>query len=392
MDAHKFQFLREVLGTDGAAALKKASERSPALGGVLIPRAIMAWLGIAARDDFEGSIPGVDNSYLQFAKNEDKYSGSISIGESVYSFDEASMMHVGAYMAVALGADADAVEELRDLDLQRIGRNIDTLVKARVAVNELRKKILDPASGITIKHRTYVTDSGQTLTDVDAIHPKWGYVGQASFHHTDDGKLKPIVAYVHPESRRQGVASAMYAHAEKHTGRTVIPSSLQSGAAEALWAGNAKSPQFGKAMKSPQGNAEAPGPAHAPAAPQGPQAPLPPDPTQNSKGPTVGLRPKPPKLPTPKASTDVVQTGTQTKQPKSKSPTLKVTKSLAAERKCEVCEGHHFKEDSFVGCVCLRDLSKSVKTHVTDEGYLLELDSDLDEDSILTLIEAFEET
>jgi hypothetical protein len=57
-----------------------------------------------------------------------------------------------------------------------------------------------------------------------------------------------------------------------------------------------------KGEKKPQGGAEAPGPAHAATPPLAPLAPQAPAPTQTSKGPTVGLHPKPPKLPTPKAS------------------------------------------------------------------------------------------
>jgi hypothetical protein len=76
MDGRKFQFLKAVLGEDGAKALAKAAERAPELGNALLPRTIMAWLGVASRDDFEGTIPGVENTYLQFTKAEAKYSGS----------------------------------------------------------------------------------------------------------------------------------------------------------------------------------------------------------------------------------------------------------------------------------------------------------------------------
>ena len=47
--------------------------------------------------------------------------------------------------------------------------------------------------------------------------------------------------------RRKGLASAMYAHAEKTLGRKIVPSELQSDAGKALWAGNAADKQFGKA-------------------------------------------------------------------------------------------------------------------------------------------------
>ncbi len=99
------------------------------------------------------------------------------------------------------------------------------------------------------------------------------------------------------------------------------------------------------------------------------------------------MHPKPPKLPTPKASTDVVQTGMTQKAPKAKPPTLAVSKSQS-EAECPVCGGHQFKADQFRGCICFRDLAKSVKVTVTETGYNLEFKADWDQDSILTLLES----
>jgi hypothetical protein len=145
MTDRKFKFLKAVLGEDGAKALTKAAERAPELEGALLPRTIMAWLSLAARADFEGSIPGNENTYLQFTKAEEKYSGSIAVGDDVYSFDQASMLHLGACVAVALGADHERLNPgLREIDVQRLGKNIDTLAKARVAVRELRKMKTQP--------------------------------------------------------------------------------------------------------------------------------------------------------------------------------------------------------------------------------------------------------
>lgn len=290
MDGRKFQFLKAVLGDDGARALAKAAERAPELGTALLPRTIMAWLGVAARDDFEGTIPGVENTYLQFAKAENRYSGSVSVGDDVYSFEAATVLHLGACMAVALGSDHERTSpRLKDLDIQRLGKNIDTLVKARLAIAEIHKRALEAS----VK----------------------------------------------------------------------------------------------KAEKKPQGGAEVPGPAHAPTPPLQPLAPEPPVPTQTSKGPIVGIKPKPPKLPKPKASTDQLQTGTNQKQAKSKAPTLKVTKAQA-EAECSICGCTQFSGAQFRGCVCMRELAKSATAEVQGDGYLLRFGPDWDQDAILTLIES----
>lgn len=272
MDTRKFLFLKAVLGDDGARALAKAAERGPELEAALLPRTIMAWLGIAARHDFEGQIPGVENTYIQFRKAEERYSGSVAIGEEVYSFEKASVLHLGACMAVALGADHERVTAgLKDLDIQRLGKNIDTLAKARVAVAELRKRAL---------------------------------------------------------------------------------------------------------------GAEAPGPAHAPTAPDGPVAPTPPVPNQTSKGPMVGMTPTQPKPPKPGTPSLLPGAKTQTK-----SPALKVTKSQA-EKKCPICSGTQFRSGRFSGCICFRELAKSVRVRILEDGYNLEFGPDWDRDSILTLVES----
>ena len=145
MDDRKFKFLRGVLGLDGAMALTKAAERSSHIGSALLPRTILAWLGVAARSDYEGDLPGVDNTYIQFAKSEDHYTGSISIGEVIYSFEKANLYHLAASIAVALGSDHEGIPPaLRDLDIQRLGKNIDTLAKARVAIAELKRQRTSP--------------------------------------------------------------------------------------------------------------------------------------------------------------------------------------------------------------------------------------------------------
>ncbi len=113
-------------------ALKQACNRSEELGSTVVPRAIYSWLSVAALGDFEGEIPGVSNSYLHFQKSDDWYTGSVSIGDSIYTFDQASIYQVASAVAVSIGADLDPHPDLRDLDIARLGKSIDLLVKARV--------------------------------------------------------------------------------------------------------------------------------------------------------------------------------------------------------------------------------------------------------------------
>lgn len=471
MDPRKFKFLVSVLGADGAKALAKAAERSQELENALLPRTILAWLGIAARSDYEGGIPGVDNTYIQFQKSEDKFTGSISIGDDIYSFEDAALLHMASAVAVALGQDHERVSPgLRDMDIQRLGKNIDTLVKARVAVAELRKMRVEPQSlnkmaiaalkpGDPIE-RPDTTPSGTKMFDythlLQPYHQKAGYQLQVS-HTPASSKLKSHLLFggrrvggveadhegndlkidfgdIHEDHRGKGLGQAAYeavmAHGFHKLGVKNVTGDVHSTMASKVHQRLGQKhgmnykptptpyPQLaaprpgpfdaqmgpynyaikeelamGKAAKSPSGGAEAPGPAHAPTAPDGPIAPTPPDPTQNSKGPVVGLRPKLPKPPkagqlTHPLDPKKTQPAPGTAAPAS--PSLNVTKSQARVR-CALCGIPQFKDDHFTGCYCFKAMAKSVKVSADEHGYVLQFKSEWDAESIITLAEALQE-
>jgi hypothetical protein len=137
----KNQFLKAVLGDDGAQALRKAAERSDTLENALIPRTILAWIGIAARSSYSGALPGIENTYVEFTKSENGYSGQIAIGDDVYEFKDKNVYHLTASVAVSMGVDHERVPaNLKDSDVARLGKSIDLLVKARVVTEQLLKK------------------------------------------------------------------------------------------------------------------------------------------------------------------------------------------------------------------------------------------------------------
>jgi hypothetical protein len=95
----------------------------------------MAWLAVAARGNYEGQIPGIDDSYLDFTKNIDgSYSGSIAIGEEVFPFHNATPFHLSASVAVSLGVE-QLNEEFDSVDLVKLGKSIDIMAKAKYASN-----------------------------------------------------------------------------------------------------------------------------------------------------------------------------------------------------------------------------------------------------------------
>lgn len=147
MDSKKYDLLKAVLGHDGAAALEKAADRLGGLEDAILPRAIMAWLGVAARGDYEGPIPGVDDSYLDFTKNENgSYSGSIAMGEGVLPFQNATQFHLAASIAFSLGTE-NLSSDYEDVDLVKLGKAIDIMAKAKYIANidELAKALPGPA-------------------------------------------------------------------------------------------------------------------------------------------------------------------------------------------------------------------------------------------------------
>lgn len=243
MQPRQYSFLVSVLGEDGARALKKAAERSDALGQALLPRAILSWLGLASRWDYEGGLPGVENTYVAFKKSEDeRLSGSIALGGDVYDFEGASPYHVAATVGVVLGMDDSPLHpSVRDLDLARLGKSIDALVKYRAASQELAKRLLDPSEGYSITPG----DQSDGITHIVAHDRDGNQVGVAKLQHLEDGTLQPFIVAVDDDHQRKGLASAMYAHAEKLTGKKIVPATHQTAEGAALWAGNSKQAQFG---------------------------------------------------------------------------------------------------------------------------------------------------
>lgn len=150
----KDKFITAVLGQDGYGAFKKALERSPSLNSVLAPRTIVAWLNITSRfNDYEGELPGVKNSFISFKKTEDGlFSGDVALNDGVYSFNRSNFEHLAAVVASALGLVNETIpDDLRQVDIVRLGKTIDLLVKTKVITNELSQSNmnkLEPMGGM----------------------------------------------------------------------------------------------------------------------------------------------------------------------------------------------------------------------------------------------------
>lgn len=149
------EFLKQVLGEDGQKALEKAERRVPTIGAVLVPRAIISWLTTAVRVNYEGGVPGLDNSYLALHKTSQGFSGHLAVDDSgIHAFGGATdIMTVAACIAVALGVETVRLDPgLKGTDISKLGKSIDLLVKARVLTttigDDLAKSFASPVFSV----------------------------------------------------------------------------------------------------------------------------------------------------------------------------------------------------------------------------------------------------
>jgi len=429
MDERKFAFLIAVLGVDGARALRKAVERSSECETVLVPRAILAWLALP-QEEYEGDLPGIENTYCSFKKSENGFDGSVTMGKDVYQFQGASQLHLASAIAVSIGVDSDRPHpSLRDLDLVRLGKSIDLLAKARYVAERLAKsRSLEKAISLIPPGPEVREPKAATAKVYDYSHVlperrrKDGYrlqvrhrpesgtvtahifkgpleVGQLKGSH-ENGALSIEDAEVQEAHQNKGLGTALYeslmAHA-KHSGINKIAGGVHSSMASAVHQKLSRkhgmeykqtptpfphlaSPEPGpydgrygpyeyaikEEVPANAKKTEAPAPAHAPTAPQEPQAPMAPT-VQAQKGPAVSTaKPKLPK-------------------------TLKVTKSQS-RRKCSICGLPQFRGDTFRGCLCLSDLAKHASSTPNGDGYLITFRAEWDKDALETLLEAINGT
>jgi len=139
MDDLKYQFLLATVGQSGANALRKSLDARPELADAILPRVVWSWTKLAALHPFEGQIPGVSKTFLQFKKSEAGYDGMITIGDDLYRFSDASLAHVASVVAVGIGYGHERLDRsVKDVDLVKLGKSIDLLVKTNVLAEVLK--------------------------------------------------------------------------------------------------------------------------------------------------------------------------------------------------------------------------------------------------------------
>ena len=120
-----------ILGNSGASAMEKLLKTD--LSSYLVSRVIVGWL----RNESVGTINIPDSCPLQsLSKSSGGYNGSSKFGELDYNFDNADEKHVAAVIAVLLNQNI-SISTPRDIDLAKLAKTIDALIKIQKKPNNL---------------------------------------------------------------------------------------------------------------------------------------------------------------------------------------------------------------------------------------------------------------
>lgn len=437
------QFLTSTLGKQGATALKKAAEREPVIGNILLPRTIVSWLEVVSGHNYEGALPGIEKSNILITKNEDgTYTGCSTVDDYPVVFKNSDLYKVTAVLLYQLGGNLDTVDSsIKDKVLERLGRSIDILTKSQelsktIPIIDLTKAIsaipkgkqvespetyenhfdyshvLSPehkAKGYSLKLIQEKPENGPTRLEA-RVHHHGDPVGSVEgFMYPHNKTLNPLVATVNSQHKGKGLGQAMYealfAHGF-HSGVKDIKGDVHSSEASRVHQKLAqkhglvydRQPNFGEGTKYPTASKW----AEQPGAPMDQKwAPYHYTVKQELELEKVDLpgktaQPQKQMLPTgpvqPTASQAKIPRPPSLKLPKigqkAKMPALKVGKSEAT-RHCETCDGQQFKDNKFVGCLCFNDLSKSIKTTAYGDGYALDFQKGFDREAYLVLSRYF---
>jgi hypothetical protein len=321
------------------------------------------------------------------------YSGVVIVDDINYDFRDVNAEHLVGALAVAVGVDEDIGSEIKDLDLARLGKTIDLLAKAHALTESI-------ASSKTLAKFLPKISQGQPIADTSAFatYDEHGQMPQTepsrwlNYSHVlpEPHRRDYSIQVEHKPSgsvqahlRVQGLPMAVGNLFGKLSGdefqihatdidathrRPELIQALNDAAMAYAYHNGAKKISGG--LQRPTQKAETPGVAHAPTPPQRQQGPAKPK-FQTEKGPTL---PKP-------------------VQPPGMAKPATVTKSMAvtkaeAEKKCRLCGVSQFRDEDFCGCVCFREMAKSVETARTGSGYMLRFGTDWDDEALTTLAEA----
>ena len=349
----RYQFIEGVLGTDGAQALQKAGELHPNLETAILPRCIISWIKVY-EGGYDGAIPGIEGSELVFKKSEKGFDGKIVFGEHSYSFKEASEYHLAACVVTALGSEEEDISDAaKSVEIARLGKSVDLLIKAFAVSNSGYSISVGPRS-LSVKPKKKKKKPAENSYSHSSSYIVGGSVPAA-----------PSASGPGPTTGSMSLSEDL----PKKIAKMVVDRIKKSGevpdAKRSLQAIRKAAQDMSKKAKD---TAAGTGGTAKPLAPEAPAAPT----------ATQSATTKPIANVTPQA-----KTGTSAKP---KATTMKLSEKEVTVP-CGACGTGLFKADRFVGCICIRDICKSVKASRVDGSYVFDL-SKLDHEEAITVMES----
>jgi hypothetical protein len=133
-------FLKSILGNQGTKVMESLEKASDDLASYITPRIIVSWLRQA--DYGEVSLPE-DGPFTALAKSGYGYTGSCNIHDQPYSFEYVTEEHIAAIVTTACDCKLTK-SEAKNLDLAKLAKTIDLLVKAAKALQYERTQHVQP--------------------------------------------------------------------------------------------------------------------------------------------------------------------------------------------------------------------------------------------------------
>lgn len=119
------QMVKSILGIQGTQVMETLVKAEPVLASYISPRAIIGWLRQADYGDLQLG----DSCFTQLSKSGYGFSGAVTIHNIPFRFEYVSEEHIAALATIASGDSIQQIE-YKDIDLAKLAKTIDLLVKA----------------------------------------------------------------------------------------------------------------------------------------------------------------------------------------------------------------------------------------------------------------------
>lgn len=128
-------FIEELVGEEGAKALKKASEINKNIEFAILAKSILSWIDIL-NSEYNDNIPGT-SAKLTLKKSENGFSGKLN----EFEFNSIDQFELSGIIAVALDLDEKLVKKnLNNKTIKNIETSIEALVKTRQVQKNAKNK------------------------------------------------------------------------------------------------------------------------------------------------------------------------------------------------------------------------------------------------------------